>query len=118
MWIYFGAKHNRSGTRKWETGLMKYGSLYELLRPTPLITEPVIDRLPQTRWAKAGKELEGYNGYSVVEMIGAIAATDAGDPTIDGTSFVFVMPGGSEVTVSGTATSAGDRSGLTWTFTA
>jgi predicted GH43/DUF377 family glycosyl hydrolase len=118
IWIYFGAKHNRSGTRKWETGLMKYGSLYELLRPTPLITEPIIDRLPQTRWAKAGKELEGYNGYSVVEMIGAIAATDAGDPTIDGTSFVFVMPGGSEVTVSGTATSAGDRSGLTWTFTA
>jgi hypothetical protein len=118
IWIYFGAKHNRSGTRKWETGLMKYGSLYELLRPTPLITEPVIDRLPQTRWAKAGKELEGYNGYSVVEMIGAIAATVAGDPTIDGTSFVFVMPGGSEVTVSGTATSAGDRSGLTWTFTA
>jgi predicted GH43/DUF377 family glycosyl hydrolase len=73
IWIYFGAKHNRSGTRKWETGLMKYGSLYELLRPTPLITEPIIDRLPQTRWSYGALDalLEG----NVTEAYAAQGAT-------------------------------------------
>jgi hypothetical protein len=112
--IYAGCKD----TDTWKQALLLYGDVHELLRPGIPVNHAYDGQLPQTRWAKAGKELEGYNGYSVVEMIGAIAATDAGDPTIDGTSFVFVMPGGSEVTVSGTATSVGDRSGLTWTFTA
>jgi hypothetical protein len=113
IWIYFGAKHNRSGTRKWETGLMKYGSLYELLRPTPTIVEPVIDRLPQTRWAKAVDDWT-LDGYSLLEFAAVAAATLSGNQSTTDGVVSWSIPGGSIIQVSGTPAIDGDRSDAAW----